>query len=196
MTEPAQPQPPVAVLDACVLHPPALRDFLLRLAWEEAFLPRWTETIHGEWMNSARKRRADTTSSKKLERTRRLMDASFANAMVKNWEALVPSLSLPDENDRHVLAAAIRAKASVIVTLNLRDFPASALAPHNVEAIHPDDFVIRLWARDANKVVHAARSQRAALRHPPKSVDEHLQTLENQGLNQTVALLRTRAVEL
>ena len=109
---------------------------------------------------------------------------------MQGYEALVQSVHLPDENDRHVLAAAIHAKASIIVTFNLRDFPPKPLHPHEIEALHPDDFIMRLIALDAPGVAEAARLHRARLRHPPKSAEEYLQTLEAQGLIKTVLHLK------
>ena len=72
--------------------------------------------------------RADL-SADQLERTRTLMELAVPDVLVSSYEGLIPGLNLPDAKDRHVLAAAIRCQAGVIVTLNLRDFPAEALAP-------------------------------------------------------------------
>jgi hypothetical protein len=83
----------------------------------------------------------------------------------------------PDPDDRHVLAAAIRAGADVIVTFNLADFPSDVLSPFNIEARHPDDFVLALIDLDEETVCAAVERQRAGLKNPPKSVDDHLETL-------------------
>src|SRR3954453_1695815 len=80
-------------------------------------------------------------SRQKLERTRRLMDSHAADALVTGYEDLIPGLQLPDPDDRHVLAAAIRGRADVIVTANLRDFPAEHIASFGIEAQHPDEFI-------------------------------------------------------
>jgi hypothetical protein len=87
--------------------------------------------------------RSDLTRAK-LERTRQLMDKAAPDALVRGYEHLIPGLALPDPNDRHVLAAAIRAGASVIVTCNLPDFPPHVLGEFDIEAQHPDDFIVHL----------------------------------------------------
>jgi hypothetical protein len=123
------------------------------------------------------------------------MNAAVLDCLVTGYEALVPSLSLPDPHDRHVLAAAIQGRADVIVTFNLKDFPDDTLRGHGIEAQHPDEFVSNLIGQDAAAVYTAVKEQRARLKSPPKSAEELLATLENLSLAQTVAHLR-RAIEL
>jgi hypothetical protein len=81
----------------------------------------------------------------------------------------------------------------LIVTFNLKDFPSKVLHPHKIEAIHPDDFIMRLIKMDSAPACEAARVHRARLRNPPKSVDEYLATLSEQGLVKTVEYLRSDA---
>jgi hypothetical protein len=97
---------------------------------------------------------------------------------------------LPDPHDRHVLAAAIHTEADLIVTFNLRDFPASALVPHAITAIHPDEFLLTLFEVEAQRVQQAAEQQRNRLKNPPKSPEEYWQTLTVNGLPQTAERLR------
>lgn len=181
--------PPSAVLDACVLYPAPLRDLFMRLAVADAIRPYWTTEIHEEWMRSVLANRPDLTRTQ-LERTRALMDEHVQDALVDGYQPLIPGLSLPDPDDRHVLAAAIRAGVGVIVTFNLTDFPAAVLAPHGVQAQHPDEFVSRLLDNAPKLVCLAARKQRLSLKNPPKSVADHLNTLESLGLKQTAEKLR------
>jgi len=110
------------VYDACVLYPAPLRDFLLHLAATDLFRARWSEWIHAEWMRNLLAHRPDL-SRERLQRTRQLMDQSVPDCLVTGYEGLIDSLNLPDSNDRHVLAAAIRCQASVIVTFNPPDYP-------------------------------------------------------------------------
>lgn len=117
----------VVVYDACVLYPAALRDLLVRLAASGLYQARRTARILDECFKSIVEARPELAG--KLDRTRALMEAAIPAAMVTGYEPLVPTLTLPDEDDRHVLAAAIRCGAQVIVTTNLRDFPTEALAP-------------------------------------------------------------------
>ena len=121
----------VAVLDACVLYPAALRDVLLWLAAESVYQPRWTDTIPEEWTRAVLADRPDLTREQ-LERTRSLMNQVDPESLVEGYEELVSSLALPDQDDRHVLAAAIAAKASVIV-------PVTSLTPRR-PCSHPSGF--------------------------------------------------------
>lgn len=128
-----------------------------------------------------------------LERTRDLMNRHAGDCLVTGIESLIKGLELPDPDDRHVLAAAIRSGAAVIVTQNLKDFPQDKLDPYGIEAQHPDTFITRLFDLNPGAVVGAAQEHRASLKNPPKTVDEYLDTLERQGLTQTVAELRSYA---
>jgi hypothetical protein len=179
-----------AVYDACVLYPAPLRDLLLRVALSDLFRARWTEEIHAEWMRSLLERRPDL-KPEQLARTRELMDRSVPDCLVTGYEGLIDQLTLPDPQDRHVLAAAIRCRAGVIVTYNLADFPAVALQPHGIEAQHPDEFVSHLFDLSPGAVCAAVRDQRCALTRPARSVRELLDTFLSLGLTSTVAALET-----
>lgn len=178
-----------ALLDANVLYPAGLRDILLRLADRRLFTPLWSAAIHEEWIHSLLSDRPDLTVGQ-LERTRAMMDEHFPDAVVTGYEALIAGLKLPDVRDRHVLAAAIRGGADVIVTRNLRHFPAHQIAEHALEVRHPDDFVVDLFDFMHDRVVAAVRDHRAALKNPPRSPNEHLTALESLGLLKTVMILQ------
>jgi hypothetical protein len=179
--------PPVtAVYDACVLYPAPVRDLLVHLAVLDVVRARWTDAIHDEWIRGVLADRPDLTRVQ-LERTRALMNANVRDCLVTGYEDIIPTLPLPDPDDRHVLAAAVHGGAEVIVTFNLADFPAAALAPFNVAAVHPDEFASRLLAEEPARVCEAARRQRANLKNPPKTVDEFLSTLEQCRLALTAA---------
>jgi hypothetical protein len=122
----------------------------------------------------------------KLSRTVELMNKAVPDCLIEGYEAIANGLELPDPDDNHVLAAAIRCNASVIVTFNLKDFPAKVLEPCAIDAQHPDQFIDDLLDLDASAVVEAATKQRAGLLEPKMSVDEFLDTLLRQGLTQTV----------
>lgn len=137
-------EPPVtAVYDANVLYPAPLRDLLIRLAQAGLVRARWTDTIHDEWIRNVLANNPHVTSER-LTRTRTLMNEAIRDCLVTGYEDLIASLSLPDADDRHILAAAIRAGAEVIVTYNLADFPAETLSRFDIEALHPDDFLVGL----------------------------------------------------
>lgn len=184
-----------ALLDANVLYPAPLRDTLMHLAIARAYRPKWSAIIHEEWIRNLLLNRPDLSRAT-LEGTRDAMQSAIPDALVEGFEPLIPTLSLPDEGDRHVLAAAIEGGADVIVTWNLKDFPKETLNTHGLVAQTPDEFIHELMDFDEDRVVLAIRRQRVLLKNPPKTVDEHLQTLEEQGLKRTVAGLRLRAKEL
>ena len=183
-----------ALYDACVLYPAPLRDLLMHLARTDLFRARWTEAIHEEWIRSVLENRPELSRAR-LERTRDRMNTTVRDCLVSGYEDLVDALTLPDPEDRHVLAAAIRARADVIVTFNLHDFPPEVLQRYGIEAQHPDDFVSRLLDAAPVTVLDAVRRQRESLRNPPKTAEELLNTLERQRLVQTVARLRA-AIDL
>lgn len=178
-----------ALYDASVLYPAAVRNLLMRLALGGLFRARWSERIHDEWTRAVLRDRPDLTREK-LARTRALMNAHASDALVEGFEALIDTLALPDPDDRHVLAAAIHGRVDVIVTANLRDFPAEALRPFGIAAQHPDEFVLHLLDLAPAAVTRAAREHRESLRSPPKNVEIYLETLARHGLTGTVAALR------
>ena len=160
----------------------------MRLAMTGLFRARWTDQIHDEWIRNVLAGRPDL-KAEQLNRTRKLMDAHAIDCLVTGYEKLIAGLSLPDPDDRHVLAAAIRANANGIVTFNLKDFPAAVLDEYGVEAQHPDEFITHLLDLDAGLVCAAVRCQRQSLKNPPRSVAELLDTLQAQGLSQSVLRL-------
>jgi predicted nucleic acid-binding protein len=168
------------ILDACVLYPAPLRDFLLRLATTGLFRARWTQQIHDEWMRNVLKKRPELKPI--LHRTRELIDRSVPDALVTGYEPLVEGLELPDVNDRHVLAAAIRAGAQAVITFNLKDFPDKTLGQYDIEAMRPDEFVEHQLDLHQGTIIAAAKQHRAALRNPPKTTAQYIETLAAQGL--------------
>ena len=186
--------PFTAVYDACVLYPAPLRDLLLWLAVSGRFRARWSAEIQAEWTRNLLANRPDLEG--RLERTVELMNTSVPDVLVTGYETLVAGLELPDPDDRHVLAAALRCNAGVIVTFNLKDFPRDRLEPFAIEAQHPDDFVDNLIALDPAAVLRAVQRARANLRNPPHSVDQYLAVLARQGLPQTTQALRKFSSDL
>ena len=177
-----------AVLDACVLYPAPLRDLLVDLSYRMVIQGRWTAAIHEEWMGNLLANRPDL-DPKKLDRTRAMMDR-VRGSLVTGHLPLVPALTRPDPDDRHVLAAAIRSRAAVIVTFNLKDFPRSGLVEYGIEAQHPDLFLLEILNGGEEAFCTAARAVRQRLKNPPKTAEDYLLTLEEQGLTRTVGRLR------
>jgi len=153
---------------------------------------KWTERIHEEWTGNVLKDRPDL-SRDQVFRTRDLMNSAVADALVEGYEDLIPSLRLPDANDRHVLAAAIASVSDAIITFNLRDFPRSELEKYRLDALHADDFIFHLCEVDDAAVLLSAQHCCTRLKNPPRSPADYLDTLERQGLPKTVVFLRNYA---
>lgn len=183
-----------AVLDACVLYPAPLRDLLITLAVEGLYGARWTAQIHEEWIRNLSAQRPDLDKQKLLH-TAGLMNGAVEDAMVERYEYLIPTLELPDPDDRHVLAAAIVGHADAIVTFNLKDFPDETLSQHMIEVMHPDDFLVAQYGLDQIRMLTVIKACRTKLRKPPKSAADYITTLEQQGLPQTCRILR-EAIDL
>lgn len=175
----------IVIYDSCVLYPAPLRDLLIRLARTGFFKAHWTDAIHDEWIRNLLENRPDLSAAQ-LERTRQLMNAAVRDCLVTGYEGRIENLTLPDPDDRHVLAAALEAQAQVIVTYNLRDFPADTLQPYGLEALHPDEFILRTIALDPLVVRETVETHQQALKNPPKTPAQYLETLSNQGLLRTV----------
>lgn len=178
----------VVIYDACVLYPAPLRDLLIRLARTGLFAARWTHRIQEEWSRNLLESRPELEDT--LPRTIELMNKAVPDVLVTGYEPLIEGLTLPDRDDRHVLAAAIQAGAQLIVTINLKDFPPEALSRFGIESVHPDDFVTQQFDLNEGKILAAVGLHRRSLRKPPKTVDEYLETLAAQGLVVTAERLR------
>lgn len=176
------------VLDACVLYPASVRDILLRLASEDLYRPKWTEEINNEWIRNLLDNREDL-NRESLESTIATMNRAFRDAQVTGYQALTEAVTLPDPDDRHVVAAAIRCNADLIVTENLTDFPQDKLAPYDIDIQDPDLFIQNLIDLDLGACCLAFRKQREALNNPPKTREEMRDTLDHAGLEKSAKLL-------
>ena len=179
-----------AIQDANVLYPAPLRDFLLSLAAEGLYSPKWSTKIQNEWTRNVLKNRSDIQEVQ-LIRTIEVMDIAFPDAQVTGYQSLVGGLTLPDANDRHILAAAIRCNAEVIVTDNTKDFPKTCLEPFDIEAQRPDVFISNIIDLDSEVSIQALQKQVARLKNPRRTIEDVLSTLEKNGLVESVATLRT-----
>jgi predicted nucleic acid-binding protein len=177
------------IYDACVLYPAPLRDLLVQLATTQLFRAKWTNQIHDEWIRNLLANRPDL-NFQQLDRVRNLMNNNIQDSLVTGFEYLIPILELPDPDDRHVLAAAVRTEADTIVTFNLKDFPAAKLSTHKIEAKHPDAFVSELLAHHPQEVIQSITAIQSRLKNPPQTFDDYMETLLKQGLTTTVAALR------
>jgi hypothetical protein len=152
-----------AVLDACVLVPIALADTLLRVAEKGLYRPLWSDRILAEAQQATEEIHLGIDVSKRFASMRE----AFGDALVTGWEELEPGILLPDEDDRHVVATAARGGADAIITANLADFPATALRPFSLEAVHPDDFMLDLLDLSPPTILQVIHEQAAHTRKPP-----------------------------
>jgi hypothetical protein len=177
-----------AFLDASVLYPALLRNILIRLAIDDLYRAFWSQRVQDEWTQALFRDRPDL-SRVSIERTRLLMEASLDDAMVSGYEPLIETITLPDVDDRHVLAAAIHCGARVIVTTNLRDFPSEILALHDIEARHPDAFILDLLTICPDEVLGTMRRLRLGLNKPQMTPAELLAVMSRQGLSASAEAL-------
>lgn len=179
----------IVVYDANVLYPSTLRDLLIRIAQAGLVQAKWTDEILDEVFGNLSTNRPDL-DPEALRRTRELMNRAVRDCLVVGYEPLVDTLELPDSDDRHVLAAAIKARAQVIVTHNLRDFPAAAMEAWNIEPKSPDDFLLDQIDLDQQAVYGAVQRIADSWKRPPGTIEDVLNSLERAGLLESVAALR------
>jgi predicted nucleic acid-binding protein len=166
----------VALLDANVLWSAAVRDTLLLAAEEHLFRPVWSRQILAEMARSLKAKRPDLDPTR-IDRTVSQILTHFPESLIEDYESLIP-LMKNHEGDRHVLAAAVKGNAEVVVTWNKADFPASACSPHDIEVQDPDEFLRSLWLQDRDALLSILLLQAHHLLNPPQSVAQVLSTLE------------------
>ena len=182
---------PVVFLDACVLYPAPLRDLLMWSASTTLFSARWSAAILAEWTENLLRNRPDLKRDR-LDRTCAEMNRAVPDAMVTGYESLVPTVTVPDADDRHVVAAAITCEAEVILTLNLKDFPPEQL-PSGIVALAPDAFLVQIFDLNSTALLNTMAEHRASLIRPPKTAEEYVESLRHGGL---VELAQRVAVRL
>jgi hypothetical protein len=188
-------KPLVAVYDACVLYPFHLRNLLVQCAADRLICARWSDTIHGEWMRNL-VANTPTLPLDALKRTRDLMNSVLPDANVSNYEQYIDAIELPDPDDRHVVAAGIAARASLIVTWNIRDFPARELARHGLRKQTPDALLMDLYARASDVVVAGTANARRNLTKSSISAVEFVKMIDNQKLHRFAKALATHMQDL
>ena len=184
----------VALLDANVLFPFRKRDILLRFHHAGLFRARWTERILDEWTLNLLEQKPHLERSVRSQR--QAIREHFAEALVTGYEPLIGTLDLPDADDRHVLAAAIRCDAQFVVTDNLADFPAVILAKFDIEAIDADEFLFRTFDLYPSEALGVLRTLREAYTNPPFTPSEFVRDLTAKGLPRLAGQIRERQDEL
>jgi hypothetical protein len=188
-------EPSVVVFDACILYPFHLRNIVVQAAVDRLVEARWTDAIHDEWIRNLA---AGTPNIpiERLQTTRRLMNTALPAAISSGYEDLIPTVSLPDPNDRHVVAAAIAAGASVILTWNLRDFPATALKKHGLRRQTPDTFLADVYDQARDLAVSSLAHARRNLNKSRVSASDFIDIPGEQKLTQFVTQLEKHATDL
>lgn len=167
-----------AFLDTCTIFGAALTDLLLELADQGAFRPLWSKDVLGELERVVvERRRVDPAAIASRIRTMREV---FPDAEVKGYEDLVDQMTC-DAGDRHVVAAAVRANAEVIVTFNVKHFPRESLEPYDLEAVHPDEFLLDQLDLYRRTTLTAVDAIAAAYESPPMTTEEFLGLISKSG---------------
>jgi len=176
------------VLDTNIIHPLFVRDYLFWLAYYELFTPKWSEHIFDEWQNlMTRKGLAEDEIKKRIDRA----NMAFPDAMVTNYTRIMDGLTLPDPDDRHVLAAAIKTNANIIVTNNLKDFPTEYLGDYGLAAKTADDFITDIIDLNHEKAVKAFESMVLTRKNPKIDNLTMLDCFRNNGLLDSADYLHT-----
>ncbi len=170
------------VLDTNVMYPLWIRDLMLWFAHHELYTPKWSQHIFDEWTEVMK--RKGISENDRIKRIS-IVSVAFPDALVENYEPLIPTLNLPDIKDKHVLAAAIKTNANLIVTNNLKDFPADYLASFGLSAKNADDFLTDIIDLNHEASIKAFRDLVINKKNPPFDEFEVLDILRRNGLKDT-----------
>lgn len=174
------------ILDTNVVYPVIIRDVLFWFAYYDLYTPKWSEHIFDEW-EKVMKERGVSEEDARLRISK--ANLAFPDALVQNYNGLIPHLELPDENDRHVLAAAIKANANLIVTNNIKDFPLEYLQTFSLSAKTADDFLTDIIDLNQEQAVAAFKEMVLNRKNPKQDEFEVLNLLRKAGLTGTADYL-------
>ncbi len=175
-----------AVLDTNIIYPIEIRDVLFWFAHYELFTPKWSNHIFDEWEKVMK---GKEVSEEEIKKRTNMANLAFPDAFVSNYEPL--TLTLPDLKDRHVMAAAIKTNANVIVTNNLKDFPEEYLATFGLSVKSADDFITDIIDLNHEKAVEAFRKLVLNRRNPDLDEFEVLNILRKNGLKDSADYLHS-----
>jgi len=177
------------VLDACVLYPFYIRDFILRLGEKQLFAPYWSPQIEDEWTRNLKANRPGINPIQ-IDKTQQAMNRAYPDACVERFDDL--AIILPDMGDLHVASLAAFIEADAIIIFNIRDFPSSILSQYDLEVIHPDIWIMGLLEQFPCEVILVFQKWLEAPKHPPLSTIELLTHLTNNGLSITAEAIRRK----
>lgn len=176
----------IAVLDTNVIYPVLCRDLLFWFAYYDLYTPKWSQNIFNEWKEvMVRKGVPEDQAIRRVDKA----NLAFPDALVQNYDGLINHLELPDEKDRHVLAAAIKTNANIIVTNNIKDFPPSYLQSFGLKATTADDFLTDIIDLNSDQAVAAFKELVLNKRNPPLDEYEVLNQLRKINLSDTANYL-------
>jgi predicted nucleic acid-binding protein len=175
-----------AVLDTNVIYPVIIRDLLFWFAHYDLYTPKWSRNIFDEWITVMKRK---SVPQEEAEKRVQKANLAFPDALVQDYDALLEGLVLPDPKDRHVLAAAIKTNADVIVTNNLKDFPASYLESFGLNAKSADDFLTDIIDLNSLTAVQSFREMVLYKKNPALNEYQVLEHLRKNGLMDTANYL-------
>lgn len=176
------------VLDTNVIYPIDIRDLLFWFAHYDLFTPKWSKHIFDEWFNvMLRKGVSQEEANKRIRKA----NMAFPDALVENYESLIDGLELPDPKDCHVLAAAIKINANIIVTNNLKDFPKEYLNNFGLTAKSADDFITDTIDLNQNIAIEAFKEMVLNRTNPDLDEFQILDILRRNGLKDSANYLHS-----
>ncbi|WP_340064429.1 PIN domain-containing protein [Ascidiimonas aurantiaca] len=176
------------VLDSNIIYPIEIRDLLFWFAHYELFTPKWSNHIFDEWQKVMKEK---GINEEQIKKRTNMANLAFPDALVSNYEPLIETLTLPDLKDRHVMAAAIKTNANVIVTNNLKHFPGEYLATFGLSVKSADDFITDIIDLNHEKAVEAFRKLVLNRRNPDLDEFEVLDILRKNGLKESADYLHS-----
>jgi predicted nucleic acid-binding protein len=176
----------IAVLDTNVIYPIEIRDLLFWFAYYDLYTPKWSEHVFDEWKDVMIRKGVDPEeAAKRVNKA----NQAFPDALVTKYNGLIDGLKLPDPKDCHVLAAAIKCNANVIVTNNLKDFPQDYLQSFGIDVKSADDFLTDIIDLNHKTAVKAYRELVLNRKNPPLDEYEILDRLRKANLPDTANYL-------
>jgi len=188
------PLPRILFLDACVLYPTQTRDLFMGLALEGRVQLKWSQQVQEEWIRNFLKNNSSRLGLDGVERLKAipqkmLTALEFQEPLVKGYQHLLERIKLPDDNDRHVVAAAFWGEAEAILTFNAKDFPEEALDPWDLRVVNPDDYLCELAEEDIRKTSLPRILLEVLKRQRSMEVEAFLTSLHKAGLEKLVGIL-------
>ena len=177
-----------AVLDTNIIYPVIIMDILFWFAYYDLYTPKWSEHIFD--VRKIVMKEKGVTEEEANKRTEKA-NIAFPDALVQNYKGLINHLELPDKNDRHVLAAAIKTNANLIITNNIKHFPEEYLQSFGLNAKTADDFLTDIIDLNQEQAIASFKEMVLNKKNPKMDEFEVLDQLRNAGLKDTANYLHT-----